>query len=253
MLKIFLFLFTILPSIFTAKYDCYSYPNNNQLCEIVIFNFQGSDYKIEPQTPNPTAITKFRIIETIPVLSNGFCEAFPNLKEVYTYVKDVQNYAFEACEELTELIMRSNSFVRFGEKSFKGLISLETLFIEGKNLVGNLSELDLDLADLKNLKNLTLTGLNLTKIKPNVFRGLKNLEYLNLASNGLMDLNIEEILENAPNLRTINFVDNILKCSQVVKILLKLKEKNISVETAIDELKTRKEEMVENIHCLSDS
>lgn len=91
----------------------------------------------------------------------------------------------------------------------------------------------------KNVCYLSLHNNNLMQLDGNVFKGLSNLKELRLYSNHLFDLGVENLLQHTPILSKIGLNDNNFKCSRITEILNLLKAKNIEAVEGTAELRKR--------------
>lgn len=232
---------------FGEKYECFTLGN---IC--VLYDINSHDGVIEPQAVTPDDITQVSFNGGAKKYTRGVCEAFSNLNKFSLPVgltETVAN-AFEKCTKLKELELLSNQFDKIDKNSFKGLTSLEKLWLSD----GVFPIVDLDLTDSKDLKVLAMRRFYISVFPAEILREQSKLEELDLHSNLLFDLNIEKILEYAPHLKKIYFNDNNFKCTRLRTILKVLKEKNVTVDliNTTPFLRTYTPEKVEEILCLSD-
>lgn len=245
-------LLCILATSIGAKYKC---SISGQLCTISALNLTKSDYKIEPEVANPADVTELKLEGNVPVLSNGICEALPNLKIFIANslsVEEVDENAFQSCKKLTDVQLSYNKFINLRKNTFNGLNELQEILVLG----GNLPVIDVDLTNLKQLKLLLFSSLNITVFPADILREQKKLEELYLYSNNLFDLDIERILNFTSNLKYIHFVDNNFKCTRLKEILALFHEKNIQAGKYYLSEHLRKRDYIpdsiDGIHCLSD-
>lgn len=237
-----------------TKYRC-SIADNGETCKILRLKLTRDDYSIEPVADHPTVVTKVILSGTVPVLSNGICQAMSNLNILYANelsMEEIEEDAFEGCDKLSYLDLDDNNLVKMGKNTFKGLTSLEQLWLRG----GNSPIVDLDLTDLKQLKWLGLRHFNITLFPAEILREQTNLADLMLFSNNLFDLDIEGILKFTPNLNQIELIDNNFKCSRLKEILVILKAKNVNTAShyVVEHQRRRKyiPSKIDGIHCLTD-
>lgn len=191
----------------------------------------------------------------IEVLSKGICEMLPNL-EVYLLwdllIEEIEEDTFHACHKLQILIVHNATLSYIPKNLFKGLVNLESLRLAG----GNLTTLDFDITDSKNLIQVAFYAFNLSVFRPEILREQRKLEHLRIMSNQLFNLDIDQILRNAPNMKKIDLADNNFKCSRLEEILDVLKAKNIEATSFIypKMLKNRTyiPEKRDEIHCLTE-
>lgn len=222
---LFLFILFIAFSVsFGKKYNC-KLSNNGKTCTISRLKLTRDDYEIEPVVTYFWAIERFEFqSSTVPILASGICDVMPNLKEFYAdsvSLEEIEENAFNRCKGLTKISIRHNNLSILPKTTFKGLNELKELRIFG----GNLPVFDVDLTDLKELSLLSLCSLSITEFSPGILRAQKKLWRLDLYSNNLYDLNVEELLNFTPKLIFIDLADNNFKCSRLKAIITILKQK----------------------------
>ncbi|XP_063697633.1 uncharacterized protein LOC134828585 [Culicoides brevitarsis] len=109
----------------------------------------------------------------------------------------------------------------------------------------------------KECGKLELLELGENKIKqvtPAMFNGLANLEDLELYSNELTDLQVDDVVAKMPKLKGIWLADNDFKCSRLEEILTALDNKKVTVYPEFFHPRPRSytPEKRRGIHCIAD-
>lgn len=237
---------------FANTYECedkYEY-----LCQIYDVTLTRDDLVLDPIAKNTTAVENVELHGKIPVLSDEntgkICENFSNLQEIYCdncKIEDIKANAFSNCHQLERLYLPLNNFQHFDKNSFEGLSKLKNIWIAG----GNISLFESKLTDSKLLETLVLSNLNISIFSVEILREQKNLKTLDVSENNLYDLDVEKVLEFAPELEILALYGNTFKCSRLRKVVALLKEKNVSTNFLVGRLPTHSDH-VEGMECLND-
>lgn len=236
---------------FSAKYEC-SIWHDGTSCKIYGLELTRDNYHIEPVPAKPNAVTLIGLHGIVPILSSGICKTLPHLEKFEARdvsMEEFEENALQECKFLRSIDFVNNKFKKLGRNTFKGLPHLETIWLKG----GNIPIINLDLRDSPALTSLALTNLKITEFSADNLREQINLEYLQLQSNNLFDLDVERVLKYAPNLENIWIAHNNFTCSRLKEILSVLKKKKVGVDTTYKRLKQRfyTSEKIEN-HCRTD-
>lgn len=256
-LKLFLLtsIFIILLNISTSfgtEYKCDLYEENTR-CEISGLAMTRDNHCIEPRTDNRNAITYVNLEGSVPVLSSCVCDVLPNLLTFYANsvsIEEVKENAFGGCKKLNYINLDGNNFKKLHRNTFNGLRDLKKLYLSN----GNVPFVDFDLSSLVQLEVLNIMHFKMPVFPADILREQINLKTLILSSNNLFDLDIERVLNYAPNLKEIYLTDNNFKCSRIEVIISLLRQKNIYVSLKTYNAKQRdyKPEKYEGIDCLTE-
>lgn len=187
----------------------------------------------------PEGIDKIRVINSkIQKLGDGLCRRPLGF--------DTANH------DITKLELPHIDIEEIVLNAFHGCSNLETLNLEGNQF----RTIPLELFhDLKKLKVLKLSDNHLKTFDPDLIKPCSALQNLKLASNDLFTLNIRKILEYAPELKSVAFNDNQLRCAKAKEILEILEEKQVTVILQFEGTgrnRTQPTKSVEMIRCLDD-
>lgn len=185
--------------------------------------------------------TKLRLFNsTLPKLGKyGLCKSnYPNLPENKIEEIDLSGVqlqemapdTFESCSKLKILILRSNKIETL-EEVFSYNSELEKLDLTN-NLIKEIR--DETFVPLTKLKVLLLSNNFLTRFAPILIESCHRLEVLKLDSNDLFDLNVQKMVEYVPNMKTLAFNNNQLRCQHVKEIQEFLSTKKVWIEKAYE-------------------
>lgn len=154
---------------------------------------------------------------------------------------------------MSELHLKNNKIIKLHENAFRGTYQLKEIWFDQ----GIVPIEDLHLRDSHLLKILGLGGCGISSISVDFFRNVKlqALEKLYLNSNKLFDLDVEELLKNAPNLESIYLEDNKLKCSRIAEILAFCNKKVEIIgfkSNYVNSQRSKTHDTIENFFCLDD-
>ncbi|XP_066250104.1 leucine-rich repeat-containing protein 4C-like [Euwallacea similis] len=179
----------------------------------------------------------------IKTIEDGAFESLDNLKQLNlndNQLISVGHNTLEHCPALEKLDLSLNKIASVDVKAFNhvstGLIYLNLAFNALREIpaavktLGKLQLLRLDNNQITSLKKNDLSGLErlqelqindnkLTVIEHNALKSLGHLQQLDIRSNFLTDINVQDFVGDARNLKKISLSLNNFKCSKLKSIL----------------------------------
>lgn len=144
----------------------------------------------------------------------------PNVELIeiaYNRITTIQNDAFESITFLKELNLMNNEISVWNSKAFKNVEKIGKINLEGNQIKTIQSQAFHNL----NIKYIDFKDNLITKIEVDGFGGLDSLEYLGLSGNNIAELS-EEIFKHLRNLKCIDFINNKVQKTELLKQLPKV-------------------------------
>ena len=191
-------------------------PNGRNANYQVIKNLTpGTEYTVLVRAVNSNGVTTAAALTVTPVASVGVCSRTAQVQTALltaTGQSACANVTAAHLESVTSLDLTNKGITALAAGDFDGLTSLVSLSIARNPIAEVNSETTLP-ADifrgLPNLEMLDMSGLGLTTLPDGIFRGLSRLWWLNLTSNKLTALKARQFADLTA-LRTLYLTNNLL-------------------------------------------
>ncbi|CAG9854659.1 unnamed protein product [Phyllotreta striolata] len=188
----------------------------------------------------------------ISTVEIGAFDGLYNLEKLSLYANKLETIpagVFRDLRSLKELNLGMNQIASISEDAFAGLLQLEVLNLgfnqlstvpEALKMLRTLKVLSIKNNQLKkilphsfgtlgSLEILNLSDNGITEVQNKAFKGLIKVEELDLKSNYLAKLNIQDILEDLRELKTLKLAVNSFSCNNLKEIDNVLKRKRITL------------------------
>lgn len=198
--------------------------------------------------------------------------AVPNIAKISLQncaIKSIIKSGFNELTNLTELNLSQNRLTSIATKRFDPLINLKTLNL-AQNKIATIS--NNAFSQLNNLQSLNLGDNELNKLTSQAFNGLNNLVDLSLIRNLINNLNYEsfalgnlktlileenyiteldvaQLLEKAPQLKTLNIHKNLFLCEHLQVIIDQLDAKEINYNGTKSLIEPRTVDHINGVVC----
>lgn len=228
----------------------------NFTCHMNFFNFcsfegvtsNTTDYQLEA-TFNGT-IEKIQFQNSnLSVTTSEICGKFPFLKVLRLWslsVETIADRALENCQQLKILSFYDNKLTKIDDK-----LLVDNAELEDISFFGNLIQ-EIHSEAFTNNKKLMKVDLQDNKLKQfELTSSLPVLMQLNLKSNLLEDLQIDDLLKRVPNLKQLNIGDNEFKCERLKEIITSANKRRVELLGTKDFKNERKpEHFIGNLDCI---
>lgn len=166
----------------------------------------------------------------LEILTNDICNAFSNLKEIWSIYLDlheIQQDAFESCTRLEELYLYGNNLKNLDKSVFKKNSNLKEIWLNDNQLETINVEI---FSHTPILEKLSLAENFLTEINMEEFPKLAHLSNLYLHSNQLSNIDEEKLVEKFPNLQGIRLCPNDFSSTRLNELKLFFNLKHIMTD-----------------------
>lgn len=230
-------------------------------CVLEKINLTKQSYNFQALAADALAIKDVQLqCTSLPVLSASICNQFPMVEGFWAIncgIETVLDDAFENCSKLQVVSLHDNRITKLPETLFSANPDLEHLYISKNHLTTLPDRL---LSNLKKLRRLDMDHNHLTEFDAAILlRDLGNLEYFEIFSNRLLDLNATAVIQLVPRLKEIWIGDNDFTCERLSELLNEFTEHRIQVRTYVMSPEKRKRpyrtdtlnNSTTNLECLS--
>lgn len=193
---------------------------------------------------------------SLSTLSGSICSAFPNVEGFWALncgIERLTDDALENCTKLQALSLRDNKLTHLRADTFKHNPNLEHLYISKNHLTVLPDTL---FTNLKKLRRLDMDNNHLVEFDTaTLLRNLASLEYFEIFSNRLSDLNATAVLQTSPRLKEIWIGDNDLQCERLADIISEFGSSRTKVKLSVKAQEKRKRKykpvMINGTECLT--
>lgn len=192
----------------------------------------AEDYHFTPvaKDVDATQIEKFRILlGQVPKLGSDICHTFNNLEELNLYrleLAEIEEEAFKDCKRLRVIVLTGNKLRELHPRLFIHNHNLEDIYLTDNQL----DERSLQsLSGATSLRQIYLGENKFKTLAPDSSLHLPNLSVLVVYSNQISDVDVEKLLNFAPELFGLAINDNDLKCGRLQKIREETSEKGVDM------------------------
>lgn len=191
---------------------------------------------------------------TLPRLTSNICTTLPNLNEIdvlFGFLDEVDEDAFVPCKDIKEINLNFNNIIELKPNTLNRNPTLESVAMA----YNRIQRIDEDLfANLTKLRFIDLKHNNISYFPATAARYLKELSYLFLENNQILDLDTKVMLEYFPNLVEITLRENDFECGRLHEIIRDLSVKNVEIplyRSAVGmEIRWYKVRQIEKIECV---
>lgn len=209
----------------------YPQETDKSTCNFINIKTNETSPYFGPKTPkDPLNINTIDVRSSLmPLLTDEFCKAFPNLKRLDimgSVVNRIQQDALSFCKDLTHFIIFKNELTEVSRDLFIN----KTELIEISFQYNNLTFLHVELFEpTQKLVRLILSNNLLIHFNFREMPLLQTLTELYIDGNNLLDLDEFGVVQQFPNLRNFAFNENLLDCRNLKLVVDVMKEKNITL------------------------
>ncbi|XP_063697914.1 protein artichoke-like [Culicoides brevitarsis] len=212
-------------------YKCVTYGIFFAECVFTGVKLTAIDFNWTPTADDTSIIGTIKFVSSkIPVVTNNICTTFPKLNFLNMEkleIQEITENGFHSCRALQFLFLTGNYIKKFHPTSFVNLINLQFLDV-GDNLLTEITYYR-TFKDLKNLRNLVIYGNNLKSFPAELLKDNPLLSILQIYSNDLLDLEVEQLVKDLPYLSAIWWEDNEVLCSRAIEANNFLRSRGISI------------------------
>lgn len=221
-------------------YECTM--NTEMFCALNNIQLSKESSDFQPVAKDPLAVKEVLLNRTtLPVLTNTICKTFPNLEAIWAInngIEELSDDAFVHCPKLQVLSLHGNHLTSLHADTFKNNHNLEHLYISKNHLTVLPDNL---FANLTKLTQLDMDHNHLTEFDAGrLLRNMGNLQYFEIFSNHLLDLNVTTIIQLSPRLKEIWIGDNDFQCDRLEEMLRVLTAAGIRASTFVMTIEKRK-------------
>lgn len=231
-----------------------TYKTTPEYCYLDDVHLPRNEPKYEIISTNPEEITYLVMKEKskLAVLSSDFCVTFRNLKGITIEeqgLEIIESDALSSCYNLEHLNLGGNLLQVLPEDVFRSNYKLNFVSLLGNRLIG-IS--DNQFVTNTNLRALYLDNNHLAAFPVSAVQNSRELFYLNVQTNDLLDLDVGMLLSYCPALTTVYVDQNIIHCDKLVAIVARLKDHgvNIGPYRAVNRQRFFQMGKVENLNCM---
>lgn len=214
----------------TAKCEIIDYWNTT--CSFSTLQLTRTSYRFTPEADN-FDLREVRISVPSKVVTVGpdICDHFVNLKvfqlDPNTGVEEFSPDATQNCFYVSEFQMPEQSGIKSVSRQLFGPMKWLEYINWTHSVIEEIPEDSFD--GLTSMWSVTWTQGALKTFPPSLFKSFQRLNMLDIESNELTDLIVEEILPLTPNFQYIRMDDNPIKCSRLQVIKQVLRERKVSL------------------------
>lgn len=226
-------------------------------CSLEKINLTKDNYDFRALASDVSAVKDVQLqCTSMPILSASICNQFPMVEGFWAIncgIEMILDDAFENCTQLQVLSVHDNKILELPEHVFDNNLNLEHLYIS-KNQLTTLPEKLLN--NVKKLRRLDMDHNYLTEFDAGtLLRNLGHLEYFEIFSNRLLDLNATAVIQLVPRLKEIWIGDNDLQCERLADIISEFGSSRTKVKLSVKAQEKRKRKykpvMINGTECLT--